>query len=259
VSRTPYPLAFFSLIKLTDERDRAAYNRWHLFDHRPENLALPGVAWGERWERRADSPIAHAGVEQFADLDYLAMYFFREPPAASIADWDRLGADSFQWGRGPLFPGVERRLLAFFRPVKGYASRAALVGPEVVPMRPNRGVQVTMTRYGEPFGAAAHADFAWEDQVLVPELLQVPGVAGAWTFSFLHYQQHSTLPLTGDGGASAGSIRLRLVYLDDDPAATTRGIEEATAEAQRLGGGHDSGAEPLLSTTLHAIWPWEEH
>ncbi|ANH36663.1 hypothetical protein I601_0209 [Nocardioides dokdonensis FR1436] len=43
-------LVFFSFIRLEEgsAEDHRAYNRWHQLDHRPENLALPGVAWGDR-------------------------------------------------------------------------------------------------------------------------------------------------------------------------------------------------------------------
>ena len=46
--------AFFSFIELTDPDRHREYNEWHQLDHRPENLLLPGVAWGDRWARRRD-------------------------------------------------------------------------------------------------------------------------------------------------------------------------------------------------------------
>lgn len=55
-----------------------------------------------------------------------------------------------------MIPGVRRTLLAFFRPVKGYAAASALVSPGVIPYRPNRGLHLTMTRFAEPYGADAH-------------------------------------------------------------------------------------------------------
>ncbi|MFV8054237.1 hypothetical protein [Mycobacterium sp. 48b] len=51
---------------------------------------------------------------------------------------------------------MRRTLLAFFRPVKGYAAASALVSPGVIPYRPNRGLHLTMTRFAEPYGADAH-------------------------------------------------------------------------------------------------------
>ena len=45
------PLVFFSFAALDDPGPdhHRRYNEWHQLDHRPENLALPGVAWGDRW------------------------------------------------------------------------------------------------------------------------------------------------------------------------------------------------------------------
>src|SRR5690606_25584327 len=116
----------------------------------------------------------------FEDTDYVAMYWFREPIKESLAAWDHLGADSVQWGRGPLIPGVERRLLAFFRPIKGYVARSALVSTAALPFRPHRAVEITLRRFEEPLGAAAHDYYRWEDRVLMPELLDLDGVAGGW-------------------------------------------------------------------------------
>lgn len=53
--------AFFSFIELTDPERHRGYNEWHQLDHRPENLLLPGVAWGDRWARRRDR-VAESGT-----------------------------------------------------------------------------------------------------------------------------------------------------------------------------------------------------
>ncbi|MCP3812180.1 hypothetical protein NLX62_07570, partial [Mycobacteriaceae bacterium Msp059] len=122
MSAVECPLVFFSFVVLDgggDEEHRR-YNEWHQLDHRPENLALPGIAWGDRWSRpEACRDVSTAEPAQ-ADTDYVAMYWFRSPVEQSVREWEQLGADSFQWGRGPMIPGVRRTVLAFFRPVKGY-------------------------------------------------------------------------------------------------------------------------------------------
>lgn len=246
-----YALAFFSLIEMTDPAQHRAYNEWHQLDHLPENRALPGVAWGERWARPAEYRAAGTATGRFAEIDYLAMYLFREPAAQSLAEWDRLGAESFQWGRGPMLPGIQRRMLSFFTPVKGYAAPEALVSADVLPLRPNRGVHVELTRHARPFAAETHERFAWEDRVLMPRLLGMPGVAGAWTFAFDHHQRHSTLPLgTGDDD-ERGSLRLRLTYLDGDPLETAERMRDAS-------GGGPEGGEVLLSSPLRRIIPWQD-
>lgn len=226
-------LAFFSFVQLDDDSLHGAYNRWHQLDHRPENLALPGVAWGDRWARVRD-PVEH-----------------------SVDAWDRLGEASFQWGRGPIIPGVERKLLAFFRPVKGYSAPHALVSPYVLPFRPNQGMHITLTRYPEPHGLDAHDSFRWEDTELMPELLKVPGVAGGWTFSFSHAQKHSTLPFADTVSHQPGELRIRLLYLDGEPESTgaaIRGAEQQLAAEPSV----PKAGEVLFSSTLSTIVPWRD-
>jgi hypothetical protein len=255
------PLVFFSFITLEDAApaDHRRYNEWHQLDHRPENLALPGVAWGDRWGRPLGYRSAAEATPEHSATDYVAMYWFNEPVEQSVAEWDQLGADSFQWGRGPLLPGVRRNLLAFFKPVKGYASPGALVAPGVIPYRPNRGLHLTLTRHSHPFGADTHDRYRWEDRTLIPALLDVPGVAGAWTFTFSHHQRHASLPLSAETPDPPGSLRIRLLYLDDDPEATSARIDERSAETEAKGqGGTGSAGATLLRTPLRTIVPWQD-
>lgn len=245
------PLAFFSLVSLDGRSQRGAYNRWHQLDHRPENLALPGVAWGDRWEVAEEyAPLVSGEIA--GDVDFVAMYWFREPVDESVAAWDALGEASFQWGRGPLIPGIRRPMLSFFRPVKGYAAARALVGAEVLPYRPNRGLHVTITRFDDAHGEAAHVAHTREDREVIPALLDVDGVAGAWTFSFSHPQRHSSLPFTQSPDDAPGSLRVRLVYLEEDPAVVT----PALLEAERSLGDRDGTL--VLSAPVRTIIPWQD-
>lgn len=242
-------LAFFSFVELTDPTQHGAYNRWHLFDHRPENLALPGVAWGERWAVTDDPAARSVADPEFAGTDYVAMYWFRPPVDASVAAWDALGEASFQWGRGPIIPGVRRPLLAFFHPVKGYAAVSALVSPDVLPFRPNRGVRIVVTRFESPHAPEVHAAHEYEDRTLIPAILEVEGVAGAWTFSYSHPQRHSSLPFEESPDQGPGSMRVRLVYLDGDAAETSLQLRELEASAPTVG-------DRLIATTAEAIDPF---
>ena len=258
---TDTPLVFFSFVSIpgAGPEEHRVYNKWHQLDHRPENLALPGVAWGDRWQRTAELREQSVASPEHAETDYVAMYWFREPVDQAVAAWDRLGADSFQWGRGPLLPGVRRTLLAFFRPVKGYAAASALVSPEVIPYRPNRGLHLILTRYAEPFGAAAHEAFAWEDRVLIPQLLELDGVAGAWTFTFDHHQRHGSLPLATGSSDTPGSLRIRLMYLDQEVGATVARIRQRTAAlASGLAPEVAQAGEIQLEAPLRTIIPWQD-
>jgi len=252
-------LAFFSFVTLQDATaaDHRAYNEWHQLDHRPENLALPGVAWGDRWARPEDHR-AGAAAPEHADTDYVAMYWFRSPVEESVRAWDALGGDSFQWGRGPLIPGVERRMLAFFRPVKGYAAPHALVSPTVLPYRPVQGVHVRITREEEPHAATAHERHAFADRVRLPALTAVEGVAGAWTFSFSHGQQHTSLPFADrTAGSAPGALGLELLYIDADVTETTARL--VGTEQELAGRAPDpQGCTTLLSSPLTTIVPWRD-
>lgn len=252
-----YPLAFFSFISLHEPGpdDHRRYNQWHQLDHRPENLALPGVAGGERWRRPADCKEMSAGTSEQSDVDYVAMYWFREPVERSVREWEQLGADSFQWGRGPMIPGVRRTLLAFFRPIKGYSAPSSLVSPEAIPHRPNRGLHLTLTRHPDPLGARTHEEYRLQDQVVIPELLRLPGVAGAWTFALDRHQDNALGLRSQQASDSAGALRLRVLYLDDDPLDTTMRVRQRIAEMQESATSPSIG-ETVLDTPLRSITAW---
>ncbi|MBF6079526.1 hypothetical protein IU498_33395 [Nocardia beijingensis] len=252
-------MVFFSFVALPDAtlEEHRSYNRWHLFDHRPENLALPGVLWGDRWSRPPTYRTGPAAPE-YADVDYMAMYWFAEPFADSVEQWNKLGADSFEWGRGPLIPGVQRPLLGFFRPVKGYAAASSLVAANVLPYRPNQGLHLTLTRFDEARGDDTHEHHRWEDRVLIPNLLTTEGVAGVWTFSFSHHQ-NVTMRARESSADAVGSLRIRLIYLDGDPLEVTERIDALTGSAAaELPPAAAAGAQRLFCTTLRTIVPFRD-
>src|SRR6185295_15252667 len=71
---------FFSFAEITDPSKHRAYNEWHHLDHRPENLLLPGVIWGERWVRTPDCMEASIVSDpRFAAFHYMNLYWFDAP------------------------------------------------------------------------------------------------------------------------------------------------------------------------------------
>jgi hypothetical protein len=81
---------FFSFVDLADPQQHRAYNEWHQLDHRPENLLLPGVAWGDRWARTPEyAQLGPKPDTEFAGVDYVAMYWFRPPYDESIGAWNK--------------------------------------------------------------------------------------------------------------------------------------------------------------------------
>ncbi|AXK84244.1 hypothetical protein SAMN05421776_11135 [Nocardia farcinica] len=253
--------AFFSFVQLTDATTHREYNEWHQLDHRPENLLLPGVAWGDRWARPAEYvPLHRASSADLIDIDYVAMYWFRPPYDESVAAWTKLGEDSFQWGRGPLLPGIRRPLLGFFTPVKGYAAPRINVSADALPFRPNRGLHLSVTHLADPHGTDAHEWFRWQDRVEIPALLSCPGVAGAWTFALHSLQKHPTLPRLSDDRREfgPGTLRIRLLYLDADPAEVTAALDDIDNDWAAAGHGPESVGELLFHGPLRTIIPWQD-
>lgn len=256
--------AFFSMVELLDQSRHAEYNAWHLYDHRPENLALPGVAWGDRWARLdrsgADPDVSGSTTADYAGIDYVAMYWFHDPVERSVAEWFKLGSDSVQWGRGPAIPGVVRRLTAFFTPVRGYAAPRVLVSEDVLPFRPNRGLHVTLSRFAEPHGSDAHLQYRWYDRVRIPDLLDVPGVAGAWTFAVTDVLRDPPGSGVENPDFGPGELRMRVLWLDEDPAAVAREVrlrEKVWADAGR-GSEHANAEEILFSAPIRTIVPFQD-
>lgn len=239
---------FFSFLELTDAGRHREFNEYHQLDHRPANLALPGVVWGDRWVRTPVCRAASSGAsERLGSIHYVAMYWFADPVSASVAEWEQLGERAFQWGRRPETDWA-RRQVGYFVPLKGYVNPRVRVSEDVLPFRPVRGVHVIVSEAVEPHASVTERLWSWYDRVRIPALLTCDGVAGAWTF----YSEWSTL---GDGSPDQkGRFRVTLVYLDQAP-------DVWLADRRRRSAGWEGfdtpGAETiLLDSPLEPIVPW---
>src|SRR5699024_5368963 len=94
----------------------------------------------------------------------------------------------------------------------------------------------------------------------IPDLLEVDGVAGAWTFSFKDYQRHSTLPFSNSDEPHPGALRMRILYLDQHPSVVRDRIYNLEAIADQRGrGAPEPGVEDvLLSATLQTLRSWQD-
>jgi len=243
---------FFSFSRLTDQTRHREYGAWHGLDHMPENVALDGVALGCRWVRTpACAAATTATSDELGDVQYLTTYWFRDPHQESIRAWDDLASMSRHWGRRPELAWTERRRRGYFVPVKGYVDPRVLVSPEVVPYRPTRGVHVWVSRFeGAPVDVVEA--MRWYDEVHIPDLVTCRGAAGAWTFvSEDTFAQDRKSPLMT-------SLRVLLVYLDDDPLAFVDDVATRTEAWRRDGRMLDVGAveTPLLASPLEVVVPW---
>lgn len=246
--------AFFSFVELTDPSKHQQYNAYHQLDHRPANLALPSVVWGDRWVRTPQCAEASGAARPPLDgIHYVAMYWFADPVDESIKEWRELGERAFQWGRKP-DTDWSRRELGYFVPLKGYVNPRVRVSADVLPFRPVRGVHLTVSLIDEPHSSATEEMYSWYDQIHLPDLVSCNGVAGAWTF----YSGWTTL-LDADQRRMPGAARVLLVYLDGDPMGFVNERRHRMAEWQAAGRLLDrSGLETvLLDSPLLDIRPWE--
>jgi hypothetical protein len=235
--------AFFSLSKLPDRSDHRAFNEWHQLDHRPENLVLPGVFWGERWVRSPDLCVLVPTPEEMGSAQYANMYWFRGPWQDSVAEWTELAENSRHWGRRFDIGVSARCFTGFFRPVKGYAAARVLVSPEALICRPARGIRVTLSRLS---GTAVQqqAIAAWYDRERIPRCLECHGVAGAWTL--ITDPAIQTLGIDAPEG-----VTLRILFLDDDPESVEARLADRTSDHP-----DESLEEVLFDGYLRTIEPW---
>ncbi|CQD09995.1 hypothetical protein BN970_01952 [Mycolicibacterium conceptionense] len=89
----------------------------------------------------------------------------------------------------------------------------------------------------------------------IPALLELSGVAGAWTFALDHHQNNGLGLRSGAAAADPpGGMRIRLLYLDDDPVGITGRIRERLAD----NGSQNVPGECVIDTPLNTIVPWQD-
>jgi hypothetical protein len=246
--------AFFSFSHLSDQTRHQAYNRWHQLDHRPENLALDGVLYGERWvHTRQCAASRQAADPVLAPVQYVTAYWFAEPSEQSIREWQDLAEISFQWGRRPDRPWTVRPVQGFFSCVRTYVSPSLSLSPDALPYRPKRGIYVVLTRVADPHSDAAHDLFEWYDSVAIPEHVAKPGVAGACTFSSDSttldegWSQRQGTTTFDEGSGERGQIRVHLYFLEADPKGGDFAPPAAESTAEKV----------LFAGALETITPWQ--
>ncbi|MFC0529077.1 hypothetical protein [Phytohabitans kaempferiae] len=239
---------FLTLTRLDDPARHREYNAWHQLDHLPENLALPGVLWGDRWVCAPDCAPFVVGEEAAAGYQYAVMYWFRDPVEHAVREWAELNQRAVWWGRRPELAYTHRRPVGYLTPVLAHTAAAALVAADVVPLRPHRGVHLTVSRLAAPGSPPAVSWMARYARELVPALLDLPGVAGVSSYSF-----HSAGAGFGTAsGADDSGVLVRLVHLDGDPVEAMPALRHAAP-----GWDESSSQEQVLfASPMRAIAPW---
>lgn len=256
------PHAFFSFTSVREPALHRAYNEWHQLDHRPENLALPGVRHGERWVRTPEATRRSHVDARLAPTHYVNCYWFAPPVADAVREWQALAERSFQWGRRQDVTLCTRPLMGFFDTVKTYVAPRVLVSPEALPFRPHRGVVIQVLALAEPHSPAVERLYHRYDTELLPAAVATPGVAGAYVFSSVSSTIDDGFVAPADARTFApdtsapGALRVHLLWCDDDLHATHARVRDAWAGAGAEAAHEAAGARVLFDSALEVIEPW---
>jgi hypothetical protein len=243
------PTAFFSFAEITDPGKHAEFNDYHQLDHRPANLALPGVYWGERFVRTPRCMEASTAPDaRYQRYHYFNYYLFRDSTPETRAEWTQLGSLAAYWGRKPDHSWSERTT-GFYTTLKGYSNPRVRVPAEVVPMRPNLGVHVALVGlHGDP--DAVDRFGRWYDLELMPAVMACSGAAGA-----LSFVSEDGFPVGRPATPDVVPTLATVVFLEGDPVAFAGEL------AGTPGGGSwvdESGTGELqFSGPLETITPWK--
>ena len=238
-------IGFFSFTEVTDPREHRSYNEWHQLDHMPEQIPLPGVVHGQRWVSTPACQRARtAAVPPLDRVHYVTLYLMTGPEDRVVESFRNWGERLSELGR--FHRHRASHLGGPFLFLKAYAAPRVAISPEAIPYRPCRGIHVTVA---EAIAKPRLDEWArWLDGVELPGLLDVPGVAGIWTFVGRSPNFHDA----PDGR------RITVAYLDDDPLAVARRLAERREEAERSGRAPDwsGGVRTTYSGPLETIIPW---
>jgi hypothetical protein len=235
--------AVVSMSRRAADGNDAAYLRWHLFDHLPEQYRLVGVRNGTRWfSTRACREARAASDEPFDAVDHVVTYLFGAPDDAGL----RVGLDRFfdlgktlhDAGRMPL--ALPRVQVGGWRADERAAALRVMVGADVIPWRPHLGAYLLVEE--EPADGGDHPTSSTGPAGLA-DLVAVEGVAGAWTFTDAHDLHRRFDPNPGR--------RLSILYLDDDPVTVAGRLEDPLRRRWAAG-----GALPLLAGPFASVDPW---
>jgi hypothetical protein len=232
---------FFSLSHHDASGDDRDYLDWHQLDHMPEQYQLPGLVAGQRWaSTRACRASRAAEVGDWSLVEHVVLYLMGNPLDETIDEFLRLGRHLAELGRFPVsLPSHYRGAL---RLLEALAAPRVLISSEVVPFRPHRGIELIVEEIDgeapqDAFLQRMHTD-------LLPELVSVDGVAGAWSYG--------TTPSIRRPMFSDGRFRMTVCYLDDEPAVVGERLGPVIEQAWR-----DAPSRLVLAAPYESMMIWE--
>ena len=224
-------VGFFSFTEVPPSADRS-YNEWHQLDHLPEQYALPGIAHGERWVASPDCVAARlVDDDLLGRAQYTTLYLIGDPVEPTIDAFGALAGELRAVGR--FHEERTAHMAGGWRVASAATSPRLPISPGVIPWRPAAGVFVLV-----------EDDRPDVDLPSSAPLLAVAGVAGGWTFV-------PSDSLTRSWWAMQ-PYRITVLWLDDDPVATTARLEPALRDRWQ-----GPASTPVLAGPLRTITPGE--
>jgi hypothetical protein len=225
--------------------DDGGYLRWHLLDHMPEQYQLPGIVYGLRWIADGDYPSHRlASNGPLGQVGNAVHYLVSDPVEQTFDDFVALGRALRENGRFPITrPSLQ---VAGLRLLQWRSSPHALISAEVVPFRPHRGVLLIVE---EAVQGRPSQWLQWLHAEHYPALLATPGTAGAWTFGSTNEWNPA------NRGWRTDPQYITVVYLDEDPLATTAALASLVEERWRSGAVRPVFAGPMRTMIGWEAWP----
>ena len=206
----------------------ADYLTWHSLDHRPEQYRIAGL----RHSIRLVSTPACRAARAFSDpaydaVDHVMTYFFSENAA-----FDQYAVLSKALGgnRRPFrLPTVSAN---YYKLAGKAASSGAIVGADVIPWRPARGVYLILE----------------EGTDSPTELCKIEGVAGVWW--------HHGGPAPVAGFANNSGLQLSYCFIDGELLSTAKRLRRALEQRWTA-----VAAKPLLAAPFQMLEPfaWDKY
>ncbi|MFS3129970.1 hypothetical protein ACLM5J_16340 [Nocardioides sp. Bht2] len=253
-------VAFLSLSKAKEVAHHQAVNAWHQLDHRPENLALDGVAHGERFVQTPALAQTAAAAGDFTDFHYANLYWFDEPTGPAIDTWAEFAEQSFREGRRPDIDLLDRAYMDFFHVVGAEVSPTLRLNERALYFRPATGVIMIATEIpGSISRTALHERSAWELDVLLPALAAVPGISAAWALHSAPALAPAAWQATEAANGTGADRIMRVIWATteiDPPGTVLARLREAEPAIALSAPTKQPGATRFVGA-LETITPWQ--
>ena len=120
----------------------------------------------------------------------------------------------------------------------------ALISAEVVPFRPHKGIYLIVEESADRSAPDEYIQRVHME--VLPELVSVPGVAGAWSYA--------TTPSIRRPMFTEGNYRMTVCYLDEDPASVGRRLADVVSRTAESAPTRLLLAAPFESMM---VWAWD--